>query len=162
MRVRSKWPKALSIPEENLRVLRVLALAVLLCCSSTAEAATFTGRPLVVDADTVIMSGERIRLKGIDAPEITQRYLDAEQQSYPGGQVSTHALIDKIGVSPLTCIGDDLDVNGWLVQHGYALAYRKYSTRYIPEEEEAKALKRGVWSGTFTMPGEWRREQRSP
>ena len=51
-------------------------LAVLLFCSSTAEAAILTGQPLVLDADTVIMSGERIRLKGIDAPETTQRCLD--------------------------------------------------------------------------------------
>ena len=80
-------------------------LAVLLFCSSTAEAATLTGQPLILDADTVILSGERIRLKGIDAPETTQSCLDAEQKSYPCGQVSTYALIDKIGISPLTCIG---------------------------------------------------------
>ena len=152
-------------------------LAVLLFWSSAVEAAEFTGRPLILDADTVIMSGERIRLKGIDAPETTQQCLDAEQQSYPCGQVATNALIDKIWISPLTCVGDTrdrytrllvtcyldhLDVNGWLVQHGYALAYRKYSTRYVDEEEEAKALKRGLWSGTFTPPWEWRREKRSP
>ena len=126
--------------------------AVLLFCAHTVEAATLTGRPLVLDADTVILSGERIRLKGIDAPETTQSCLNEDQQSYPCGQVSTHALIDKIGISPLTCIGDtrdrykriqatcyldDLDMNGWLVQQGYALAYRKYSNRYVPEEEEA-------------------------
>ena len=57
-----------------------------------------------------------------------------------------------------TCYLDDLDVNGWLVQYGYALAYRKYSTRYIAEKEEAEALKRGLWSGTFTAPREWRRQ----
>ena len=150
-------------------------LAVLLVWSSAIEAASLTGQPLVLDADTVIMSGERIRLKGIDAPETTQRCLDAWQQLYPCGRVATNALIDKIGISPLTCVGDardrytrllatcfvdDLDVNGWLVQLGYALAYRKYSTRYVAEEEEAKALKRGIWAGTFTPPWEWRREKR--
>ena len=148
-------------------------LTLFLFCGNTAEAATLTGQPLILDADTVILSGERIRLKGIDAPETTQSCLDAEQKSYPCGQVSTHALIDKIGVSPLTCIGDTrdrynqvlatcyldaLEVNGWLVQHGYALAYRKYSHQYVPEEDEAKALKRGLWSGTFTAPWEWRRK----
>ena len=150
-------------------------LAVLLVWSSAVEAATLTGRPLVLDADTVIMSGERIRLKGIDAPETTQRCLDGEQQSYPCGQVATNALIDKIGISPLTCVGetrdrygrllatcylDDLDVNGWLVQHGYALAYQQYSTRYAAEEAEAKSLKRGMWAGTFTPPWDHRRGAR--
>lgn len=119
------------------------------------------------------MAGERIRLKGIDAPETTQRCLDAEQQDYPCGQVSTHALIDKIGILTLTCIGDtcdrykrvlatcylgDLHVNGWFVQQGYALAYRKSSTRYVAEEEEAKAVERGLWSGTFIPPWEWTRK----
>ena len=142
-------------------------LAVLLIYGDVAEAAELSGRPLILDADTVILSGERIRLKGIDAPEITQRCFDAKQQSYPCGQVSTHALIDQIGVSPLRCIEDtrdrykrvlatrylgDLDVNGWLVQYGYALAYRKHSTRYVPEEEEAKGLQRGVCSGRFAPP----------
>ena len=160
------------------RLLRGIAgtcLAVLLVWSSAVEAATLTGQALIFDADTVILSGERIRLKGIDSPETTQRCLDAEQQDYPCGQVSTHALIDKIGISPLTCVGDtrdrygrllatcyldDLEVNAWLVQYGYALAYRKYSTRYVAEEEEAKTLKRGFWSGTFTPPWEWRKEKR--
>ena len=141
-------------------------LAVILFWGSRGEAATLTGRPIVLDADMVIMSGERIRLKGIDAPETTQRCLDAEEQSYPYGQAATNALIDKIGVSSLTCIGDTRDrykrllatcylgglaVNGWLVQQGYALAYRKYCTRYVAEEE-ANALKRGVWSRELTPP----------
>ena len=118
-----------------LRGIVIYFLTVLLIYGGMAEAATFTGRPLILDADTIIMSGERIRLKGIDAPETTQRCLGAEQQSYPCGQVSTPALIDKIGVSRLTCIGetrdhykrvlptcylDDLEINGWLVRHGYA------------------------------------------
>ena len=141
----------------------------------TAESAELTGRLLILDADTVILSGERIRLKGIDAHETTQRCLDAKQQSYPCGQVSTHALIDQIGVSPLRCIGDtrdrykrvlatcyldDLDINAWLVQYGYTVAYRKYSHQYVPEEDEAKALKRGLWSGTFASPWDWRQNRR--
>ena len=147
-------------------------LAVLLVKSSAVEAATLTGNPVILDADTVIMAGERIRLKGIDTPETTQRCLDAEQQLYPCGQVATNALIDTIGISPLTCMRDtrdrytrllatcyldDLNVNGWLVQHGYTLAYRKYSHRYVPEEDEARTPKRGLWSGTFTSPWDWQK-----
>ena len=143
-------------------------LALLLFCGVSVRAETLTGRCLVLDADIVILSGERIRLKGIDVPESTQRCLDAEQQSYPCEEEATNALIDTIGVSPLTCMGDtrdrnrrllatcdlgDLDVNGWLVQHGYALAHRKYSTRNIAEEEEAKALKRGTGPGHLPCRG---------
>ena len=61
----------------------------------------------------------------------------------------------------LTFYLNDIDLNGWIVQYGYALAYRKYSTRYVAEEEKAKNLKRGVWSGTSIPPWEWRRAKRS-
>ncbi|MCY4612382.1 MAG: thermonuclease family protein [Nitrospira sp.] len=143
-------------------------LVVLLVWSGAVEAATLTGNPVILDADTVIMSGERIRLKGIDAPETTQRCLDAKQQSYPCGQVATNALIDKIGITPLTCVGDtrdrytrlmatcyldDLNLNGWLVQYGHAPADQKCSTRYVSEEEKATAIKRGVWSGSLLPRG---------
>ncbi len=43
---------------------------------------------------------------------------------------------------------------------GLALAYRKYSKRYVPEEDEAKAAKRGLWAGEFAAPWDWRRGER--
>ena len=108
-------------------------LALLLFCGVPVKAETLTGRCLVLDADIVILSGERIGLKGIDAPETTQRCQDAEQQDYPCAQVSTPALFEQIGADPLPCVGeirdrykqllatcflDDLNVNAWLVQYG--------------------------------------------
>ena len=42
--------------------------------------------------------------------------------------------------------------------HGYALAYREYSTRYVAEEDEATTLKRGMCAGTFVAPGDWRHQ----
>ena len=59
-----------------------------------------------------------------------------------------------------TCFLGDLDLNGWLVLHGYALAYRQYSTRYVAEEDEATTLKRGMWAGTFEKPWDWREGER--
>ena len=137
-----------------------------------ADAASLSGRPLVLDGDTVMLSGERIRLLGIDAPELSQMCLDAAGHGSPCGRVAAEALIARIGVSPITCVGDtrdrygrllatcflgDLDVHGWLVLQGHALAYRKYSMRYVAEEAGARALKRGMWAGTFVAPWDWRR-----
>ena len=44
-------------------------LVLILIWSSHADAATLTGHPLILDANTMLLSGERIRLKGIDAPD---------------------------------------------------------------------------------------------
>jgi hypothetical protein len=35
---------------------------------------------------------------------------------------------------------------------GLAVAYRDYSLKYVPNEERAKAARRGPWAGTFETP----------
>ena len=142
-------------------------LVLSLIWSSHADAATLTGHPLILDANTMLLSGERIRLKGIDAPDATQACRDAAGHAYSCGQVATHALMDKIGAATIWCEGNDrdqhhqvlatcylndLDLNGWLVQQGHAPAYGQDSQQYLDEEEEAKSMKRGIWTGTFTPP----------
>lgn len=49
------------------------------------------------------------------------------------------------------------DLNVWMVEEGRALAYRQYSKDYVPQEEAARAAKRGNWLGSFTPPAEYRR-----
>lgn len=157
-----------------LRQLRCLMLLLLLC-PAAAEAETLTGKPYVTDGDTVRISGERIRLEGIDAPETNQRCRDATGKSYSCGLVATAALKNKIGRASITCEGatrdrygrllgicylDKLDLNGWMVKNGHALAYRRYSKRYIPTEKEARETGRGLWSGEFVAPWNWRRGKR--
>ena len=44
-----------------------------------------------------------------------------------------------------------------MVRNGYAVAYRKYSTLYILDENFAKEEKLGLWRGTFTKPEKWRK-----
>ena len=150
-------------------------LVLVLLWSSHAAAATLTGTPLILDAATLLLSGERIRLKGIDAPEATQACRDATGHAYSCGQVAAHALMDKIGTAPIRCVGterdqhhrlqatcylNDLDLNRWLVQQGHALVYGTDSPHYLDAEKEAKNLTRGIWAGPFT-PREWRQHQPS-
>ena len=40
------------------------------------------------------------------------------------------------------------------------MAYREYSKAHVTAEKAALAAKRGIWSGTFQMPPEWRQERR--
>lgn len=53
------------------------------------------------------------------------------------------------------------DLNAWMVAQGLAIAYRRYSTDYVPAEDQAKAAKRGIWAGAFTTPSDWRRGERA-
>ena len=46
-----------------------------------------------------------------------------------------------------------------MVRQGWALAYAKYSTAYLPEEKEARAAERGIWRGAFIAPWDWRHRE---
>ena len=45
-----------------------------------------------------------------------------------------------------------------MVENGWAVAYRRYSRDYILDEQDAKASQRGMWSGKFIMPWDWRKK----
>ena len=152
----------------------VLTLLLLLGCGS-AEVKSVTGKAYVTDGDTIRISGERIRLEGIDAPERNQRCRDASGKSYGCGLVSTAALRNKIERSSIKCEGtkrdrygrflgicylNGLDLNGWMVRNGHALAYRRYSRLYVSAERKARENGRGLWAGEFVAPWSWRRGER--
>ena len=76
------------------------------------------------------------------------------------------ALARKLEGGTVICTGDARDDHGrllarcslgeedlstWVVERGYALAFR-YSTRLVPVEEAAKAARRGLWRGAFEPP----------
>ncbi len=133
----------------------------------------------IIDADTLTLCEERIRLVGIDAPETwpgQQLCLDVDGLCYPCGQDATDALKEKIGAdNRLSCYleseldrygralgvcfsSDGTDLNGWLVANGHAVAY--FSDTYMPHEEIAIVEQRGIHAGEFIDPSEWRRGAR--
>ena len=132
--------------------------------------------PRIVDADTLEVAGQKVRLHGIDAPESAQSCRQAGGHRYPCGEHATQALRTRIGPDAVTCTiegrdrydralgicyaADGTDLNGWLVRQGHALAYRRYSTQYVPEEDQAKAAQAGLWAGAFIKPWDWRRGAR--
>ena len=138
------------------------------------------GIPKIVDGDTVYINNYKIRLEGIDAPEMKQKckkpFLQIMffnfQKDYDCGLISKKKLIQKIGNKPVKCIllgkdrykrylakclKDSLDLNRWMVRNGYAVAYRKYSKLYILDENFAKQEKLGLWKGTFVKAEKWRK-----
>ena len=146
----------------------------------TVQASEIVGFPKVVDGDTIHIKSYKIRLEGIDAPEMKQKckkpYLKIMffnfQKDYYCGQISKEKLIKKIGNKQVKCIllGKDrykrylakclkgtINLNRWMVRNGYAIAYRKYSKIYVLDENFAKDEKLGLWSGTFIKPEKWRK-----
>ena len=132
------------------------------------------GRARVIDGDTIEVGTARIRLFGVDAPESAQSCV-AGSRPWPCGRQATQALAGQIDNRSVACEERDRDrygrivavcrhsghdVNAWLVREGWAMAYRRYSTAYVDEEEAAKAAQRGLWSGEFVPPWDWRRGER--
>ena len=67
----------------------------------------------------------------------------------------------KYGRAIGTCFAHGTNLQQELVRQGLALAYRKYSTRYVPDEDEAREAQRGfVGPVRFIEPWRWRRHQK--
>jgi hypothetical protein len=58
------------------------------------------------------------------------------------------------------CYVGSTDLNAWLVRNGWALADRRYSRDYVPEERRAEADEAGIWQGEFVPPWDWRQGER--
>ena len=125
----------------------------------------------VIDGDTIVLNGEKIRFSGIDSPELKQTCIKGDQKVFCG-RLAKEFLIKKINNSTPQCISEGKDVykrtlaecfvNGeslskFLVRSGYAFAYRKYSTKFIEDEDFAKANKLGMWAMTFQYPWDFRK-----
>ena len=138
---------------------------------------TLVGRASVIDGDTVEIRDQRIRLHAVDAPESGQACRDPQAQMWPCGRRAAFALADQIGTGNVSCratdqdrygrivavcsVGD-LDLNAWMVEQGWAMAYRQYGTDYVDQEAIAEREKRGIWAGEFVPPWAYRRGERLP
>tara|TARA_B100002052_G_C15713125_1_gene520533 strand:+ start:23 stop:538 length:516 start_codon:yes stop_codon:yes gene_type:complete len=162
-------------------ILFSLLIFILLPFQSISSDNIIVGRAHIIDGDTIKIDSKKIRLFGIDAPEKKQIckkiYLSFLifnfQKNYKCGEKSTLALSNKLKDVNIRCILKDSkdryrrnigtcfiekeDINAWLVQNGYAIAYTRYSKKYISSEEYAKENKLGLWQGTFIKPEKWRR-----
>ena len=147
------------------KFLAILVLGLLICNTSFADSLR------VVDGDTIVLNGEKIRFSGIDSPELKQTCMDGEEKIFCG-RIAKMLLITKIGNQTPECISEGKDaykrtlaecfVKGeslsvFLVRSGYAFAYRKYSKKFIKDEEFAKKNNVGMWSMKFQYPWDFRK-----
>ena len=130
----------------------------------------FASHVTVIDGDTIRLGDVKIRFSGIDAPEINQTCV-ASEGKVACGKISRDLLIEKVTNNKISCTDEGKDfygrvlgecfVNGeslssYLVREGFAFAYRKYSNKYIEDEEYAKFNKLGMWSMEFQYPWDYR------
>ena len=126
----------------------------------------------IVDGDTINLNGEKIRFTGIDTPELKQICFKDGVKSLCG-ITAKQILTDKIGNNTVECISEGKDrykrtlaecfvnnesLSSYLVRSGYAFAYRKYSKKFIIDEDYAKNNKIGMWSMDFQYPWDYRKK----
>ncbi|WP_442917776.1 thermonuclease family protein [Magnetovibrio sp. PR-2] len=130
------------------------------------------GKARIVDGDTLWIDKTKIRLHGIDTPEMKQLCTLPNGSPYSCGNTSSKVLASLVQNQSIVCEGLSYDrykrliarcyagaieLNHEMVRQGWALAYVKYSNDYVAAEKEARKQLRGLWSGRFERPWEWRK-----
>ncbi len=162
--------KSIGTASQSMPKIGTIAFLVCFTCVS-AYAADLEGVPRIVDGDTLVIKGTKVRLEGIDAPETDQICLNAKVARWTCGIDARNQLAAHIAGRVISCSSKGIDVyrrtlaictlstedlNGWMVQQGWALAYVKYSSSYRQAEEDARTNQRGLWQGAFIAPWDWR------
>lgn len=159
------------------RLVPILAALVAFALAPPAGlAAEVAGPARVIDGDTLEVAGTRVRLFGIDAPELAQRCTRDDGRRWACGAWAAETLAGLIGRAPVVCEGRDRDVYGRLVavcraggrdlgaamvEAGAALAYTAYSTDYVEAEKGAMFAARGLWTGPVVRPADHRAAARA-
>ena len=128
-----------------------------------------TGRATAVDGDTLRLGGDRIRILGIDAPELEQDCTDASGTPWPCGQAAHSRMVDllkgvnvdcppqghdRYGRVLAHCSAGSADVGQAMVRAGLAVS----DGDYFGDEAQARNDKAGIWAGLFMEPALWRRQ----
>ena len=156
-------------------LIRVVLLLFVFCSYSLAYEIK------VIDGDTIILNGEKIRFSGIDSPE--SYYRGKKQICYDGntvvfcGDLSKKILVEKIGNNKVSCIKEkkpdkykrilaecfvnNESLSRYLVRSGYAFDYTNYTKKNFADDQEySKKYNLGLWKMKFDYPWTWRKKVR--
>ena len=126
----------------------------------------------IIDGDTIHLNGEKIRFTGIDTPELKQT-CNKDNKIIPCGIEARKLLIDKISNHKVKCkkegkdqykrtlaecFVNNISLSSYLVRKGYAFAYRKYSKKFVDDENYARENNLGMWSMNFEFPWDYRKK----
>lgn len=131
-----------------------------------------TGRARIIDGDTVMVAGKRVRLQALDAPEIDQQCQGVDGRPWFAGRSAKWWLIRHVAKRELSCDlrqwdakrgrwngvcrVDGEDLGHALVSQGWAFAWKRYGDDYVADEQGAQRRQLGVWRGRCEKPWEWR------
>ena len=140
------------------------------------QAPAIIGQARVVDGDTLDVNGVRIRLFGIDSPELAQSCTLPDQRAWAVGQAAKQALQARLVNATVSCVPQardpygrtvavcsvgGADLNAWLVRQGWARAFRRYSEAYVYDELAAGNGTLGLWAcRDLQAPWDHRRARR--
>ena len=151
-------------------------ILILILCFASPALADVDGTVRVIDGDTFDVGGARVRLHGIDAPEVSQTCTsptqgdwacgafvrDEVRRRYDGRHATCRQIdIDQYGRIIGKCFVSGQDVGEDIVLDGWATAYRQYSMDYDLAEKAAQVRTAGLWAGTMQSPADFRASQRA-
>ena len=125
------------------------------------------------DGDSFRLGNDRIRLLGLDAPELAQDCTAESGEPWACGRAARARMAELLAAGPAdcrpeeidqygrllaTCSIDGRDLGATLVAEGLAVS----SGRYWTEEEAARNARLGIWSGDFAAPRTWRDDHPRP
>ncbi len=152
---------------DSLEALRAVIAAAMLHASTSLAATSLSvtgsiaGVASVIDAGTIAVRGQPIRLHGVDAPR-PDDLCASSGRKFRCGQQAASALSEFVGGRTVRCVrrkadhqsdvaaacrvgGQDL--GAWLVRRGHARADRVRSQDYVAAEQTARAARLGIWGG---------------
>lgn len=142
--------------------LLIIFLLILLCLSPIVYSQTYQVSK-VIDGDTIeLENGERVRYIGIDTPEFranqepdpyAQEAYEANRNLVDGKEVYLEFDVqerDRYGRILAYTYVDDLFVNAWLIENGYAQILTippnvAYQDLFLKLERQAREENRGLW-----------------
>ena len=151
--------------------MRLFALALLLVATNAhAQIGPIVGVAHAADGDSLVINDTRIRLYGIDAPELDQQ-CQRNGVNWSCGEEAKQALQDMVADRPVTCLPQSVDkhgrvvavcedqygeINAAMVELGWATAYSFHTDRYDAAQAGAKAARKGIWASHFMSPRDYR------
>jgi len=155
--------RGLRVMRDGVTALALLAFLWLIAAKLNDRAETdHAGQFHAVDGDSLNLGSERMRLYGIDAPELSQT-CEREGARWACGREAKKALQALVRPGDTRCGGTErdrfdrmlvichaggIDLNAEMVRKGMAVSYGAY----LDEETQAKVEKVGLWAGAFEMP----------
>jgi endonuclease YncB( thermonuclease family) len=151
----------------------VLAAVALLAATLDQPPPSLAGQGRVSDGDSFRLDGIRIRLVGLDAPELAQQCLAADGRQWNCGEVARNRMAALLSSGVVRCQPEETDQYGRLlasctiggqdpaatmVAEGLAVS----SGRYWTEEADARRRNAGIWAGSFESPRNWRDDRARP